>query len=367
MKTKNIILGMVAAALSLSLAGCYEKFDPAPEQKIYDDQWFTRAENGGYSKKSIADIKQLFADNVGDPASSATYDRYHLIDEPYYIKGKVISSDAFGNFYRSLYIQDASGGIEIKVGLTGMYTKYVVGETIYVVCQDLAVGNYRRNLSLGLPDTSGEYATKNIEVKYLVDVHLKQGERTTMTAADTLVINSSNIGTYVGSDNVFNLSMSGRLVRLEGALSTWGTFGTDTYPSFLESVADPGTGVTTYTTITYTALFAAWAAYDAAVAAGQAATPPGTPRPGNFSYKDRAPSWAYKSLDGGTSYYGSTRFTVGAPAIIIRTSGYSRFVFNPVPADGGIVDMTGIVNLYTSGSGSYPANQFLINNSTDVK
>ncbi len=358
MRTKNILLGMVAVALSAVLAGCYEKFDAPQPQKIYDDQWFA---DNGYQQVSISDIEQLFADQVGDPANTATYGKYYYIVEPYYIKGKVISNDAFGNFYRNLYIQDDTGGMEIKVGLTGMYTKYVVGETIYVVCQDLAVGNYRRNLSLGMPDTSGEYANKNIEVKYLVDIHLKQGSRTTLSAADTLVINPTNIGQYIGSGGMFNTDMSGRLVRFEGALSTWGTFNGNPYPSFQLSAEDG------YENVLYTDLFAEWDAYDAAVASGQAADEPSVPRPGNFYYDPRVPTWAYQEYMGTARYYGSARFTVGSVAIVVRTSGYSRFALDPVPADGRMVDMTGIVNLYTSGSGGFATNQFMLNNSSDVK
>ena len=32
------------------------------------------------------------------------------------VSGKVVSSDAEGNFYRSFFIQDETGGVEIKVG-----------------------------------------------------------------------------------------------------------------------------------------------------------------------------------------------------------------------------------------------------------
>ncbi len=358
MKTKNMLLGMVAVALSAVLTGCYEKFDTPPAQKIYDDTWFA---DNDFQKVSIADIKQLFVDKVGDPTNTATYGKGYNIVEPYYIMGKVISNDAFGNFYRNLYIQDDTGGIEVKVGLTGMYTKYVTGETIYVICQDLNVGNYRRNLSLGLEDLSADYANKNIEVKYLVDVHLKQGERTAMAKADTIVINSSNISQYVsGSNNMFSPAMSGRLVRFEGALSTWGTFSGNSYPAFQLSAEDG------YASVLYTDLFAQWDAYDAAVAAGQAATEPSVPRPGNFYYDPRVPTWAYQEYMGSARYYGSARFTVGSVAIVIRTSGYSRFALDPVPADGRIVDMTGIINLYTSGSGGFATNQFMLNNSSDV-
>lgn len=351
MKTKNILLGMVAMALSAALTGCYEKFDAPAPQKIYEDQWFA---DNNYTEASIADIKQLFEDNVGKPTNAATYDKHYVIVEPYYIKGKVVSNDAFGNFYRNLYIQDDTGGIEVKVGISGLYSKYLTGETIYVVCQDLAVGNYRKNLSLGLPDLSGEYGTKNIEVKYLIDVHLKQGPRTTMAKADTLVLNASNIGSYVSGGNI-DVSLSGKLVRLEGAVSTW-TAGKDGYPSFLENLND------VYTTYSFAQTISDWQAYR-----NGTGKKPSSPEPANNYQKNPAPSWAFQEYDGTNKYYGSAQFYVGNIPIIIRTSGYSRFALDPVPADGEVVDITGIINLYTDKRGNYPANQLMINTSGDVK
>ena len=46
------------------------------------------------------------------------------IEKDYVIGGQVISSDAAGNVYRSLYLQDETGGIEVKLGLTGLYNDY---------------------------------------------------------------------------------------------------------------------------------------------------------------------------------------------------------------------------------------------------
>ena len=64
---------------------------------------------------SIADLKALY---TGKP--------YH-IEKDIVISGKIISSDISGNIYRSVYIQDETGAIEVKIGSTGLYNDYKLG------------------------------------------------------------------------------------------------------------------------------------------------------------------------------------------------------------------------------------------------
>ena len=83
---------------------------------------------------SIADLKAMYQ---GKPLH---------IEQDIVVGGQVISSDASGNIYRSLYIQDDSGAIEVKIGNSGLYNDYKVGQTLYVKCQGL-VGQLRRDAS----------------------------------------------------------------------------------------------------------------------------------------------------------------------------------------------------------------------------
>ena len=63
-------------------------------------------------------------------------------DEPFVIRGEVTSSDESGNVYRELYIQDASGAIDFKVGRSSSYDDYKVGQILYINCQGLTLGEY---------------------------------------------------------------------------------------------------------------------------------------------------------------------------------------------------------------------------------
>ena len=107
------------------------------------------------------------------------------IEDDIVIAGRVSTSDQAGNFYRSLYIQDETGGIEIKMGKTGLYNEYKPGQTVYVKCKGLWLGMYGYDdddryggsgmVQLGYEDPTGEYETSYIEVQSLIDAHVFRG------------------------------------------------------------------------------------------------------------------------------------------------------------------------------------------------
>ena len=100
---------MAAAAL---FAGC-EEFQPVINQGRYPDpaqeKLYTDDDFGKFTP--ISEVKQMYVDNGSKP-----YD----ITKHCVIKGQVITSDQTGNIYKSFYIQDATGGIEIKIGKSGL-------------------------------------------------------------------------------------------------------------------------------------------------------------------------------------------------------------------------------------------------------
>ena len=66
---------------------------------------------------TIAQLKALYT-KPGTPV---------LITDDLVIGGQVVSSDQSGNLYRSFYIQDATGAIEIKIGKSSLYSDYKLG------------------------------------------------------------------------------------------------------------------------------------------------------------------------------------------------------------------------------------------------
>ena len=157
------IFAILLASVAL-FAGC-EEFQPVftgkypePEQQyIYTDSDF------GGKFTTIADLKAMY---VNGPVK---------INKRCVIKGQVTTSDQVGNLYKSLYIQDETAGIEVKIGKNGLYNEYKLGQWLYVDCTDLTVGDYNGMINLGYEDPTNEYETSYMEHAYIIDNHVFKG------------------------------------------------------------------------------------------------------------------------------------------------------------------------------------------------
>ena len=131
-----------------SLLSCFdtawsppEQFDevferPAPEQII-----------------SISDLFGLYTQQIaieGDPILdlSAQGDKF--------LKGIVISSDAWGNYYKELVIQDRlqdpTAGLRVLVDHTSLSDRFAPGHEIYIALDGLDLGPDQQMLTLGIED-----------------------------------------------------------------------------------------------------------------------------------------------------------------------------------------------------------------------
>ena len=120
---------------------------------------------------------------IAELAARYTPGRPWTIDENIVISGIVSTTDRYGNFYKSFYIQDETGGMEIKLGKNGLYNDYLPGQRIYIDCRDLELGMYGLDSSselgmvqLGYNDPSGSYETSYLESSLLIDTHVFKGE-----------------------------------------------------------------------------------------------------------------------------------------------------------------------------------------------
>ena len=157
----------VIFAAAAILAGCEEfqpvftgKYPDPQEQHIYTDDDFGRF-------TTIADVKDMYKANGSRP---------YKVDKNCVIKGRVTTSDQVGNLYKSLYIQDETAGIEIKIGKNGLYNEYKLGQWIYVDCAGLTIGDYNGMINIGYEDPTNEYETSYLEHSYIIDNHIFKGE-----------------------------------------------------------------------------------------------------------------------------------------------------------------------------------------------
>ncbi len=86
---------------------------------------------------SIAALKSLYG---GAP---------HRIANDVRIEGVVVSSDREGNFYKSLVLEDATGGVELLVDCEELYKFLFVGDRVLFSCVGLTLGSYGGAIRLG--------------------------------------------------------------------------------------------------------------------------------------------------------------------------------------------------------------------------
>lgn len=75
-------------------------------------------------------------------------------EEHIIIAGRVISSDAAGNVYKNLVIQDETGALAMSINANSMYNQYRVGQEVVIDVTDMYIGKYRGLQQLGFPSES---------------------------------------------------------------------------------------------------------------------------------------------------------------------------------------------------------------------
>ncbi|RYF84689.1 MAG: hypothetical protein EON98_08535, partial [Chitinophagaceae bacterium] len=71
------------------------------------------------------------------------------INQDLIIGGVVVADDKSGNFYKSIAIQDETGGITVRLDGTNLFTSYPVGRKIYIKLNGLYLGDYNRLIQIG--------------------------------------------------------------------------------------------------------------------------------------------------------------------------------------------------------------------------
>ncbi len=67
---------------------------------------------------------------------------FDTIKQDLIIGGVVVMDDRSGNYYKSLVIQDTSGGIEVRFNDGFLYNQFPVGRQIFIFCKDLILTDY---------------------------------------------------------------------------------------------------------------------------------------------------------------------------------------------------------------------------------
>lgn len=131
---KKHIFPILITALLVFFSSCEKKWE-APEFNVPHFE--------GVANKTIADIINVYVSN-GNKMDSITH-----AGEPFIVKAVVVSSDEGGNFYKNMVVQDETGAIQIQINKSGLCHTYPVGQTVYINCEGLVVGNYHGVYQIG--------------------------------------------------------------------------------------------------------------------------------------------------------------------------------------------------------------------------
>ena len=377
---KSLII--TAALLVLSSCGLKEEFQPvftgkypAPEpERYWSDEDFDRI-------TSIADLVSGYT--IGQPKVLGST----------VIKGTVSTTDRPGNFYKSFYIQDETGGIEIKVGKNGLYNDYLLGQTVYVDCEDLTLGMYGYKsgnyggmgmAQLGFSDPSGSYETSYMEIPLLIDAHVLRGNPSELHPVTPAVITSASQLPDPKTATQATNKLIGSMVTLKGL-----TYGNEVFcllyldsnqdkksytnRVFLSSSnsSDPTCGITTWamskekmTEYLYSGI---WDECKVGSGNTYAEDEEGnTLTVGSYRGENGLYDASINGFNGieRTAYSVSQYFKLGSTDIQIRTSGFCKFCDVEIDPDvlsgRATIDVTGVLTLY---QGSF---QLVVNNIDDI-
>lgn len=377
---KSLII--TAALLALASCGLKEEFQPvftgkypAPEpERYWSDEDFGRI-------TSIADLVSGYT--IGQPKVLGST----------VIKGTVSTTDRPGNFYKSFYIQDETGGIEIKVGKNGLYNDYLLGQTVYVDCEDLTLGMYGYKsgnyggmgmAQLGFSDPTGSYETSYMEIPLLIDAHVLRGNPSELHPVTPAVITSASQLPNPKTATQATSKLIGSMVTLKGL-----TYGNEVFcllyldsnqdkksytnRVFLSSSnsSDPTCGITTWamskekmTEYLYSGI---WDECKVGSGSTYAEDEEGnTLTVGSYRGENGLYDASINGFNGieRTAYSVSQYFKLGSTDIQIRTSGFCKFCDVEIDPDvlsgRASIDVTGILTLY---QGSF---QLVVNSLDDI-
>lgn len=193
-KVKYIIAGiLVTLGFTLTMPSCidfsYDDIEPRIDSTTL------------VANTTIAELKSIYPGELYQLSDSSLYLRDSII-----IEGTVISDDKEGNFYKSLFIEDATGAIEVKLNKTTLYNDYKRGQKVVIYCNNMYLGDYGGQIQLGsIYRNNGVWEISGLEGDVIIKQHVfKKG--TTLQEVTPLVMTSAelkttNIGRLVQFNN----------------------------------------------------------------------------------------------------------------------------------------------------------------------
>jgi hypothetical protein len=129
-KIVKLLTAVVMIAAIGALGSCKKDYDSPPYP----------ADPAIVANKTIKDLK----------AMHTVAGAYNVITSDIVISGVVVADDKSGNFYKQLFIQDSTGGLQILLDANSLYASYPVGRRIFIKCNGLCISDYNGTMELGV-------------------------------------------------------------------------------------------------------------------------------------------------------------------------------------------------------------------------
>lgn len=199
---KIITLGIGALALAAGMTACQADMDTpdlqVPEATIQPNMTIAELKTEFRNKTELVGLKE---------------DGSHYI-----IHGRVVSSDASGNIYQNLVVQDETAALTFSIRQGSMYTSYRLGQEVVVDMTGLYIGYYRGLQQVGAPGDPYDGAPQLGFMAY--DNWLGHAQKTGLPNPDTKLVTYDE---QWPADNMYCISLTlpisqGDLIRLQSQL-----------------------------------------------------------------------------------------------------------------------------------------------------
>ena len=142
---------IVSLLLLLATNSCYD-----------NHKYSTTKEFAELANCDIAQLQQLCKDKC------------YIINSDLVCVGRVTSSDHEGNFYRSMVIEDGTGGVEILLGTYDIAAQYPIGVMVAIELNGTAIMVKNGVVQIGLPPHSFDSSPREFESQVIIDKHIKR-------------------------------------------------------------------------------------------------------------------------------------------------------------------------------------------------
>ncbi len=118
----------------------------------------------------------------------------------------VVGDDRSGNLYKGIVIQDATGGIDLRIDGTGLFNDFPIGREVAVKLSGLVMGDYNGQIQLGagVDNSTGSAKFLGIPQALMFDHVIKGATGKPLTPKKTTLaaLTAADVSTLIQLDNV---------------------------------------------------------------------------------------------------------------------------------------------------------------------